>query len=115
MTDAELLTAVPRPLVGHEVDEVTGLVILLQPRFRWRWLERLMAPSPDKRHVRIHLDSLGSFLWLRMDGQTPLGDLAASLGERFPEEPDPKSRLCLFARQLAGTRLVELGYSPAPA
>lgn len=110
MTDTELLAAVPHPLVAHEVDPETGLVILLQPRFRWRWLERLMAPSPDKRYVKIHLDALGSFVWLRLDGLAPLGALAEALGARFPAEPDPKTRLCLFARQLAGTRLV--GFSP---
>ena len=69
-----------------------------------------MAPTPDKRFVRVHLDELGSFVWLRLDGVMPLGSLAQALGERFPDQPGPQTRLCVFARQLAGTHLV--GFTP---
>lgn len=112
MTDPELLAALPHRRVAHELDNETGRVVLLSPRFRWRWLERLMAPSPDKRYVRIFLDDLGSFVWQHLDGETPLGDLATALCEAFPQAGDPKGRLCVFARQLAGTGLI--GFTQAP-
>lgn len=109
MTNDELLCAAPRRLASHEMDEESGHVVVLQPRFRWRWLERLLAPSPDKRFVRIHLDALGSFVWQRLDGEAPLGDVVRAFGEAFPAETDPAHRVLVFVRQLLGTGLVTLG------
>jgi hypothetical protein len=112
MTDEELLAAVAAPAVEHELDEETGQVILLQPRFRWGWVQRLLAPSPDKRHVRIHLDDLGTWVWQRLDGEVPLGHLAEGIAEAFPAEPEAERRLVLFVRQLAANRLITLRDAP---
>ncbi len=111
MTDPELLDCAPTYAVDHEVDEELDRVILLQPRFRWRLLQRLLTPHPSQRHVKIHLDALGTWVWRHLDGETPLRDLVADIEAEFPEEPDAARRLLLFVRQLAGNRLINLGGS----
>ena len=108
MTDQELLSCAAAQGVGHEVDEETDRVILLQPRFKWRWVQRIFAPRPEQRYVRIHLDALGTWVWRHLDGETPLGDLVADLERAFPDEPDAARRLLMFVRQLAGTRLITI-------
>lgn len=109
MTDPELLDRAPRRAVDHETDEELDRVILLQPRFRWRWVQRLFAPNPAQRYVKIHLDDLGTWVWRRLDGETPLQALVADLERDFPDEPDAPRRLLFFVRQLAGNRLISFG------
>ena len=108
MTDAELLDRAPARAVDHETDDETDAVILLQPRFRWRWVQKLFAPTPQQRFVRIHLDALGSWVWRRLDGHSPLRSLLSDLAQAFPDEPDATRRLLLFVRQLAGNGLITI-------
>lgn len=107
MTTAELLQAILVPTVDHEIDPESGHVVLLQPRFRRAWVQRFFS-SPGRRHVRIHLDAIGSWVWSRLDDATPMEAIAQELTGAFPEEEDPQMRIVLFARQLLGSHLAKL-------
>ena len=37
----------------------------------------------------VHLDELGSFVWLLIDGKTNIGDMGVSVKERFGEKAEP--------------------------
>lgn len=37
----------------------------------------------------VHLDELGSFVWLLIDGKTNIGDMGISVKERFGEKAEP--------------------------
>ena len=115
MTDPELLQAVLWPAVCHERDPETNHVVLLRPRFRAAWARRLLA-RPGKRHVRVHLDAMGTWVWDRLGPGVRLITVAQAMAEAFPEEPHPEARVLLFARQLLGSHLASLdpGATDAP-
>jgi hypothetical protein len=108
MTDAELMAATLEPRVDCERDAETGLVVLLKPRFRSRWLRRLLAPAPDRQYVKIHLDEIGSWVWDHLGEAETVGDLAEALAAAFPAEKAAAQRVTLFARQLAGSGLIRI-------
>ena len=37
----------------------------------------------------VHLDELGSFVWLLIDGKTNIGDMGVSVKEHFGEKAEP--------------------------
>ncbi len=99
----------PRPLRDHEERGEEGgrpLVSLLVPRFR----SRLLAPLAARlRPYRVHLDAVGSFVWLRLDGNTRVDAIGAELAEAFGDEVAPvEERVPQFLHQLAQSRLIAL-------
>jgi hypothetical protein len=83
-------------------------VTLPRPRFRARWLARLLVPRFASPHVKVRLDRLGSHLFRGCDGQRPVADLVADLVAAFPEEPRAADRSLVFVRMLAGSGFVRL-------
>lgn len=41
------------------------------------------------KFTQVHLDTMGSFLWPRIDGSKTVADLALEVKERFGKEADP--------------------------
>ncbi len=108
MNDTELLRCLPEPAVGSEIDDETGQVILLKPRYGQGWLGRLLTRRLAKPWVRVHLDELGTWVWKRLDGERTLADLAHEMRTAFPEETKPEQRILMFVRQLVGTGLMNV-------
>jgi hypothetical protein len=87
-------------------------VTVLKPRIRSLWLKRLLGswrPSP----YRIHLDDVGTFVWLRCDGEHSLEEIGKQLSEAFGERVEPvEERLTRFVQQLRNADVIELGDAP---
>jgi hypothetical protein len=101
-----LLDLRPVRLLDHRVQE--DLVVVQVPRFRSRWLgwlqRRLKKPC-----FQLHLDRIGSAVWLACDGESTVGDIGKRLKERFGDEIEPLwDRLAIFMRQMRSGRLIEL-------
>jgi hypothetical protein len=104
--DRNLLDLKPVRLMEHT--EAEGRVSVLVPRFRSRWLgflqRRLRKPC-----VQLHLDEVGSAVWLACDGQRSVGQIGQALQERFGPQLDPIwDRLGLFVRHLHRGQLIAL-------
>ena len=101
----------PRRLLPHtprEPGEVCDRVSVLVPRFRHprlrRWCERLRLPP-----YRVHLDDVGSFVWLHCDGSVPMEEIGQRLSEAFGERVQPvEQRLATFFQQLQRAGMVSL-------
>lgn len=66
-----------------------------------RWVSFMLAPP------RIRLDEVGSFAWLRMNGSSDVGDLAALVREEFGDRVEPvNQRLGHLVRLLKRERFV---------
>jgi hypothetical protein len=109
--DAVILTCLPKRLVDHEVGD-DGRVIVLQPRFSWpplqAWMVRLGRP-----HVRVKLDEVGSFTWLRCDEATAVSEIAAAVAQHFGDKlPQAEERTILFFRSLTRSKLISLRRPP---
>ena len=101
-----LLDLKPVRLMEHLMDD--GLVVVQIPRFRSRWMgwfqRRLKKPC-----YQLHLDKVGSTVWLACDGESTVGDIGKRLKDRFGEEIEPLwDRLALFIRQMRSGKLIEL-------
>ncbi len=99
------------PLRVAEWTSVDDDVVVECPRPIGRGLKNLGAwirwwTGPQ----RIRLDGVGCRAWLRMDGQTTLGEIAEGLAEEMPEDCEMLvARIDLFVRTLASQGLLRLG------
>jgi hypothetical protein len=102
-----LLTCIPVRGAGYETDDQQRVVVL-QPRFRWRLLQALMVRW-RRPYVRVHLDEIGSRLWLRCDGKTAVASIAESIEAELHERVAPaQQRTARFFRDLQKAGLVTL-------
>ena len=102
-----LLDLRPRRLVQHRLDGT--LAVVLVPRFRARWMGWLQRRLKNP-HIKLHLDELGTAVWIRCDGQRTVGQIGEQLRAEFGEKIEPVwDRLALFLRRMRQGRLIELG------
>ena len=101
-----LLDLKPVRLMEHLMDN--DLVVVQIPRFRSRWMSWLQRRL-KKPCYQLHLDKIGSTVWLACDGESTVADIGNRLKERFGEEIEPLwDRLALFIRQMRSGKLIEL-------
>lgn len=104
--EINLLELVPIPIIGHEVGD-TGIVTLLAPRFKSRFLRRWFLPRLKKPFFKVELDDIGSALWLLCDGEQNVKEIARIMSERFEERIEPcYERMGMFFQQLDGARFI---------
>ena len=83
-------------------------IVILQPKFRNRWLARWLLPRMKRPHYRVKLDEFGSWVWIHCDGRTTVKEIGFSLKERFGETIEPVyDRLSIFLNQLERSRLIQ--------
>ena len=84
------------------------LVVVQVPRFRSRWMGWLQRRL-SKPFYQLHLDKIGSTVWLACDGESTVGDIGKRLKDRFGDEIEPLwDRLALFIRQMRSGKLIDL-------
>ncbi len=83
-----LLGLAPRRVAKWE--EVDGRVVVIRPDPETRglrgWLDRLLHSMSASR---IRLDELGSFAWMRLDGERTVAEVAELLRREFGEAVEP--------------------------
>jgi hypothetical protein len=110
-----LLELIPKRLVSHELEEGTGKVVLLVPRFRNRLARRLFGGLNRDPNFRLRLDEIGAFVWLAIDGRKTAADIAAAARQHFGERVEPAAeRVGLFLRDLSRKDLVAFDDPAAP-
>ncbi|MDP4281558.1 MAG: PqqD family protein [Bacteroidota bacterium] len=82
------LDLVPVRLMDHEVLE-NGKVDILLPRFKNIYWKRLFYNTRREENIRIHLDEIGSQIWLLLDGRLPVRDISEKLQAAIPEKLQP--------------------------
>ena len=102
-----LLDMTPLRVVEWEEDERGGVTLVRRrprvrgPRSMGGWVSFMLAPP------RIRLDEVGSFAWLRMNGNVDVGELAALVREEFGDRVEPVNhRLGHLVRLLKRERFV---------
>ena len=95
-----LLDLKPSRNVEWETGDGEG-VVLLVPKFRGPVLQKWLVPLLRQPAFRIRLDEVGSFIWRRCDGITPVSVIAAQLSERFGPGVEPLyERIELFLSKM---------------
>jgi hypothetical protein len=105
--DPVILSCFPHRTASHEVAD-DGRVVVLQPRFAFGPLQKLMVRW-NRPFVRVRLDEVGSFIWLRAEGDSDLETIASALQQQFGDRvPNARVRTVAFARSLVRARLLQL-------
>lgn len=103
------LDLIPETVVGHEVEEETGQIVLLMPRYRDPIMGRLIQPrlKGQKRFIRVPLEARGSVLWQKIDGKSPIRDLVPHYEQAFPDDATGSAeRVCAYMAGLQGNSFV---------
>ena len=109
-----LLDYYPGRLLEWELD-ADERVVLLKPRFKNRWAEKVFVPKLTSRYIKITLDQYGSWVWQRIDGKTTVHQLGDKLVQEFGEKIQPVyERLGLFIKLLARNRFINLESDQPP-
>ena len=66
-----------------------GKVDILMPRFSHTLWKRALQPHWKQEIIRIHLDDLGSAIWLEINGTTTVSELCNNLQTVHPEKLQP--------------------------
>ncbi len=109
MHDAEtnLLDLIPTRKIQFE-ESTNGLITLLKPKFKNKFLVKYLLPRIKKPNFRIKLDLFGSFVWKQCNGSNTLAQIADLLKENFHDEIDPvHDRLAMFIQSLARFHFIE--------
>lgn len=95
-----LLELRPSRNIRWEMGE-DGFAVLLVPKFRNRLLAEWLMPRLAKPYFRVKLDALGSFVWQRCDGSTPVEKIAEEMKTAFGNSAEPvHDRIAAFLRKL---------------
>lgn len=86
-----------------------GLVAVLVPKFRNRYVVKWFVPMLAKPTIRVKLDARGSYVWTRCDGRATVGEIGKAMAAEFGEPLDAAyDRLAKFVQQLARNKFVLL-------
>ena len=66
-----------------------GKVDIMMPRFKHPVWKRALQPHWKQELIRIHLDEVGSAIWLQVDGTIHVNDLCNQVQTAYPEKLYP--------------------------
>jgi hypothetical protein len=86
LKNTSALDLVPIRLHEQKVEE-NGLITILVPKFKNEKFANFFIPSRRSKFISIHLDELGSSVWLEIDGEKDVAkickELSAKLGDKI--------------------------------
>jgi hypothetical protein len=109
--DINYLELTPFRIFEHQLEE-NGLVTVLMPKFKNKFLASFV-PRNRSQFVFIHLDELGSSVWLEIDGHKKVNEiiniLTVSLGEKIhpADERITKFLTNLYQNKFVGFKELE--------
>ena len=86
------LTQIPFRKVA-EFNEEEGLITLLIPKFRNAWFRKWLIPKRKSSYFRIHLDPVGSQVWLSIDGNRPVQEICEILAQYIAVQDLPSNQV----------------------
>lgn len=88
-------------------EEDDGTLTLIVPKFRNEKFGKWFMPKKKSLWFSIHLDELGSAVWLEIDGKRSVAEIIGRLKEKFGEKISPASeRVTTFVTQLYAQRYI---------
>jgi len=85
---ANYLDLTPLRQMEFEIRE-DGKVDILMPRFKHPVWKRALQPHWKQEFIRIHLDEIGSAIWLQVDGTINVTELCSRVQATHPEKLHP--------------------------
>ena len=105
--DVNLLDLVPEQKLNFE-ESGNGLVTLLKPKFKNKFLVKYLRPRIKKPNYKVKLDQFGSFVWKKCNGKNTVAQIGDLLKQEFKDDIDPVyDRLAFFIQSLARHQFIE--------
>ena len=82
------LDLIPIRIHNHNISD-EGLVTILIPKFKNEKFARFFIPARKSIYISIHLDELGSSVWLAIDGSKSVESICGELIEKFGDKIHP--------------------------
>jgi hypothetical protein len=100
LKNVNYLDIIPYRVHKEEIDE-NGLVTVLIPKFKRKFVNDILTGIGKPHEVRIKLDEFGSVTWLQLNGRQNVSDIAKKLIIKFGEKIQPaEERLTKFLTNL---------------
>lgn len=98
--EVNLWELIPNRRIDHEINE-NQLVSILIPKFKNKFLVQYIMSRLKHPYIKLKLDEIGSAVWLEIDGQKKVGEIAEILEQKFGERIQPiEGRLSKFLIEL---------------
>lgn len=107
--DGNLLDYIPRrnPLLEWRRTEKGTVQVFVYRTGMLNWLSQVLFKAP--KCSTVDLEEYGSFLWLCMDGERTVEQLARQLKEQYGEEAEPLyERMVQYIKILKNNKFIEL-------
>ena len=88
LKNTSALDLIPIRIHDQKVDD-NGIVTILIPKFKNEKFARFFIPARKSIYISIHLDELGSAVWMAIDGKRSVGEICTDLTERLGEKIYP--------------------------
>ena len=87
--------------------EGDGVILDIENKGAFNKIAQTIFKKPKVSHV--HLDEFGSFIWLQIDGERTVHDIALSVKEKFGEDAEPLyPRIIKFMQIMKSYDFIEL-------
>lgn len=88
LLNTNALDLIPIHRHNHEIGS-NGLVTILIPKFKNEKFARFFIPSRKSIYISIHLDEIGSAVWLSIDGIKDTAEICKAMVEKFGDKIQP--------------------------
>lgn len=88
LLNTNALDLVPIRKHKHELNS-DGLVTILIPKFKNEKFARFFIPTRKSIYISIHLDEIGSAVWLSIDGIKDTAEICKLMVEKFEDKIQP--------------------------
>ena len=101
-----LMNMVPQKKRDFEIHE--GIVHVLCARFEWGPLKRWLLPRMKNPFIRVKLDTLGSKVWQKIDGNNTVYQISLLVCKEMDEQEDEMwhKRMAIFFQMLKRRDLI---------
>lgn len=85
-----------------------GCIVLAFPRFKRRWMRRLLLPKGMSPDIHVMLEEHGTAVWQLIDGKRTVSEIISLLEGHFAGEAGYASRVAAYIMQLRKDGFVRL-------
>lgn len=101
-----LLDVIPFRCAHITTEKEGNCVVIAFPRFKYKWMQRLLLPRGLSADIHIRLEEHGSAVWELIDGERTVGQIIEKLAAYFHGEADYESRVTTYLYRLQKDRLI---------
>jgi hypothetical protein len=108
-TTQQLMTCIPIQIANWDINEETGFICILKPKFKSDWAKKFFNPFVKGENFIIKLDELGTEVWKNCNGKNTVKEIGKRLGKKFGPNIEPiYDRLNKFIIQLLRSKFIRL-------